>query len=86
MAFLQSPILSSRRRAGTYSPETARKFRKELQSNPCDFQVIQRELSNNTRSFALLESNASVIAVRKGREQSKLNMEQLVTIKDGLDR
>ena len=89
MAFLDSPILKSRR-FRAISPETARKFQlakehsnKELDE---DFKRIHQTITQTQKSFTLFDSNANANAITKMSEISRRQAEQLELVREQFNK
>ena len=89
MAFLNSPILKSRR-LGALSPETERKFllARERPHKPdlSDFKKLHQSIAKTQKSFALLDMNANVNALKRINEETKKHTEKLDNLKEGFNK
>ena len=89
MAFLNSPILKARR-LGALSPETERKFKlaRERPHKPdlSDFKRLHESIAKTQKSFALLDMNANVNALKRINEETKKHVDKLGNLKEGFNK
>ena len=89
MAFLNSPILKARR-LGALSPETERKFKlaRERPHKPdlTDFKRLHESIAKTQKSFALLDMNANVNALKRINEETKKHVDKLGNLKEGFNK